>query len=171
VRYAWAFGEASAAEQLDGRMETLNFWLGAEHPAYKVTGNQLPRVIEPYAWYLRVPDLDGFLRHVTPALESRLADSLVAGHTGELKLNFYRRGLHLTIEEGRLVNVESWQPDRPNAGDAGFPDLTFLQLLFGYRSVEELDHTFADCWTGSVAARVLLEALFPTSPSDVLPVS
>jgi hypothetical protein len=152
-------------------METLAFWLGAAHPAYEVMGNQLPRVLQTYAWYLRVPDLVGFVRHVTPVLEARLDASLVASHTGELKLNFYRGGLRLDLKEGRLAAVEPWAPDRANAGDAGFPDLTFLQLLFGYRSVEELDHTYADCWTGSVAARVLLEALFPKRPSDILPVS
>ncbi|MGD2206645.1 MAG: hypothetical protein PVH17_07690, partial [Anaerolineae bacterium] len=56
-------------------------------------------------------------------------------------------------------------------GDAAFPDLVFLQLLFGYRSLEELKHSFADCWTSNGKARVLLEALFPKQPSDAWPVS
>jgi len=55
-------------------------------------------------------------------------------------------------------------------GDSAFPDLTFLQLLFGYRSLEELDRSFADCRPGRGDARVLLEALFPGRPSDLWPV-
>ena len=33
----------------------------------------LPRIRKPYAWYLRVPDIAGFLDTITPVLEQRLA--------------------------------------------------------------------------------------------------
>ena len=104
-------------------------------------------------------------------LERRLAGSALVGHTGAIEISFYRTGLRLAFEEGRLATVTPWQPPEPEAGDASFPDLTFLQLLFGYRSLGELDHAFADCWTSKDEARALLEALFPTRPSDVWPVS
>ena len=51
-----------------------------------------------------------------------------------------------------------------------FPDRTFLQLLFGYRSLEELETTFPDCVVRTSEARALLTALFPKLPSDVWPV-
>ena len=51
--------------------------------------------------------------------------------------------------------------------DALFPDLTFLQLLFGYRSYDELDMAFADCFANNAEAAVLLNALFPKRPSYV----
>lgn len=132
---------------------------------------RLPRQRDPYAWYVRVPDLADFLRHVAPALERRLAQSVAVGHTGELKLNFYCDGLRLTIENGELVEVERWMPPRVGAGDAAFPDLTFLQLLLGYRSLEELRFAFADCWTKNDDARALLNALFPKQASHVWPVA
>jgi hypothetical protein len=51
-----------------------------------------------------------------------------------------------------------------------FPDRTFLQLLFGFRGLEELETMFVDCVVRTNEARVLLTALFPKRPSDVWPV-
>jgi GNAT superfamily N-acetyltransferase len=171
VRYLWATGEGWAAQNPKQEMERFVLRLGVEHPVYQVFPGELPHWSKPYAWYLRVPDLRGFLRHLAPALERRLAGSPLVGHSGEVKISFYRSGLRLGFEAGRLAAVEPWQPTPTEDGDAGFPDLTFLQLLFGYRSLEELDHAFADCWASPDKARPLLEALFPKRPSDVWPVS
>lgn len=152
---------------------SLTFELGERHPLYEV-------VLEPplyrldrrdhYSFYVRVPDLPVFLRHTAPVFEQRLAASVAAGHTGELKLSFYGGGLFLKLERGRLGKIEDWSATERDQGDAAFPDLTFLQLLFGYRSLEELDFAFADCSPGEGDARVLLGALFPRRPSDLWPV-
>jgi hypothetical protein len=171
VRYLWRLGEEWAAQDPKQEMERFSFWLGAEHPAYQVLHKRLPEIHPPYAWYLRVPDLSGFLQHVAPALEQRLAVSPLVGHTGEIKISFYRNGLLLAFDAGRLATIRPWQPTPEAGGDAAFPELTFLQLLFGYRSFEELDHAFADCWASDDRARALLAALFPKQPSDVWPVS
>jgi hypothetical protein len=118
-----------------------------------------------------VPDLPGFLQHVAPALEQRLAGSAVVGHSGELRISFYRDGLLLIFERGRLVEIEPWMPTPAKEGDASFPDLCFLQLLFGHRSMEELRTNLTDCWTANDGARSLLDALFPKQPSNVWPVA
>ena len=118
-----------------------------------------------------MPDLPGFLRHVAPALEARLAKSVAAGHTGELKLSFYRDGLRLAFDAGRLTVVEPWMPAHEDGGAAAFPDLTFLQLLFGYRSLDELRGAFVDCWQDGDEPRTLLEALFPKQPSKFWPMA
>ena len=167
VRYLWQLGEGWAAEDPEQEMECFSFNLGAEHPAYQVFRQGLPLEHKPYAWFVRVPDLLGFLRHVAPVLERRLAASPSVGHTGETKLSFYRHGLHLIFKDGKITAIEPWQPTPDTAGDGAFPDLTFLQLLFGYRSLEELDYAFADCWTAGDQARVLLASLFPKQPSNV----
>ena len=120
----------------------LYFGLGEDHPFCRITPTRLPEVRRSYAWYLRVPDLPGFLRHIAPALERRLAQSLAAGHTGELKLNFYREGLRLAFEGGRLAAIEPWSPEHADDGSAGFPGQTFLQILFGYRSLDALRGAF-----------------------------
>ena len=171
VRYLWALGEEWAAQDPKQEMECFAFWLGTEHPVYQVFDKRLPHTVGPYAWYVRVPDLPGFVQHVAPVLEQRLESSSMVGHSGELKISFYRSGLRLAFEGGRLVDVEPWQPTPEKEGDAGFADLTFLQLLFGYRSVEELDYAFADCWASGAKGRPLLEALFPRRQSNIWPVS
>jgi hypothetical protein len=166
LRYVESVGEARA--QRDGEeFESFIFALGTEHPVYQVAPDRLPHVRRPYAWYVRIPDLPDFVRHVGPALERRLAESPLAGHSGEFKISFYRDGLRLAFEMGRLVSAAPWSPARAEEGDAAFPGLTFLQVLLGYRSLDELQYAFPDCWVGSDAARALLNALFPKQASDV----
>jgi hypothetical protein len=169
MRHLKSIGEGYIADHgKDQALETFGFWLGSQHPVYDVIPDKLPKTRDPYAWFLRVPDLPKFIQHVAPQLEKRLAGSPLAGHSGELKLTFYRTGLHLVLEEGRFAAVEAWkpEPDR-NSGDAGFPGLTFLQLVFGYRSLSELKYAFADCWTKGDQSAVLLDMLFPKMPSSV----
>jgi hypothetical protein len=170
VRHLWYKGQEYAKR--DGRTCTsFGFMLGAQHPVYEALGNQLPNRHNPYAWYLRVPDLPGFLNHIKPALEKRLAESIAVGHSGEIKISFYRTGLRLVMEKGRLITIEAWKPSPADGGIIAFPDRTFLQLLFGYRSYEELHQSFADCWCDSEEARAVMDILFPKKISDVFPVS
>ncbi len=170
LRYLWATGAAYAARE-GRRLQNITFLFGSQHPAYEACADRLPRRWPPYAWYMRVPDLPGFLRRVAPVLEARLARSIAAGHTGELKLSFYREGLRLRLEAGRLTSVEAWQPSPTDRGAAAFPNRCFLQLLFGYRSLDELRHAYPDCWVDGDEARALLSALFPPQPSNVWPIS
>jgi hypothetical protein len=170
LRYMQKVGKEWAAHAQE-EFESFVFLLGTEHPLYQVIPGRLPQVRKPYAWYIRVPDLPDFVRHVAPALEQRLAASVLAGYTGELKINFYRDGLRLVFERGRLACIEAWKPTSAESGSAAFPDLTFLQLLLGYRSLEELGYAFADCWTASDEARALLNTLFPKQASAVWPVA
>ena len=146
----------------------VSFDLGADHPVYDALGRQLGKQIKPYAWYMRVPDLHGFIQHIASVLERRLANSVLVGHSGELKLNFYLSEMKLVFEAGKLVEVGNFDRKLIQSGDASFPDLTFLQLLFGRRSFDELDETFADCFTNSAETAVLLNILFPKKHSRVV---
>ena len=143
------------------------FWHGSAHPVYEVWNERLPRIRPTYAWYVRVPDLPGFLRQIAPALERRLAGSLIPAYTGSLRLNLYRRGLRLDFEAGELKVVETYRPEPSDMGEIGLPDLTVLQLVFGYRSIDELRASYADCYWDNEDARVLVSALFPKRPSLV----
>ena len=58
----------------------------------------------------------------------------------------------------------------PGRASAMFPDLTFLQLLFGFRSLEQIQAAFPDCIVRTNDARTVLTALFPEQLSDVWPV-
>jgi hypothetical protein len=170
IRHLWKRGHEYA--QRDGKTCTsFGFMLGAQHPAYEVLGRNLPSIHVPYAWYLRVPDVPGFLNRVKPALEKRLAESVAVGHSHEIKISFYRDGVRLVIERGKLTTIESWKPSPEDGGMVAFPGLTFLQVLFGYRSYDELHQSFADCWCDNEDVRALINILFPKKLSDVFPVA
>ncbi|MDQ3699803.1 MAG: GNAT family N-acetyltransferase, partial [Chloroflexota bacterium] len=167
LRHLIAAGEAWERATPGRRLTGLSFALGANHPAYAAAPSSFPFAPRPSAHYVRVPDLPRFLRHIAPVLEARLARSPAAGCTGELRLSFYRDGVRLSFDAGRLRTAEPWaQPERHEAG-ACLPGLTILQLVFGHRSLAELQHAFADCLVREEPARVLLEALFPPRPSEV----
>lgn len=154
-------------KKLERPLDQVYFNLGTQHPVYQVIPHRLPEFVEPYAWYIRVPDLPAFLRHIAPALEARLAASYRPGYNGDLMLNFYRRGVRLVFEQGKLTTVETWQPSTEHEGHIAFPDNTFTQMLFGYRSLDELEAAFPDCWVNRETPDhgVLARILFPKQPS------
>jgi len=170
VRYLWNKGQEIAKR--DGKeCTTFGFMCGAEHPVYQALGRNLPTVREPYAYYVRVPDLVGFLNRIKPVLEKRLENSIASGHSREIKISFYSDGLRLVMENGELSTIENWMPSPEEEGDIALPDRTFLQMLFSYRSFEELHASFADCWCNIEEVRVLMNILFPKKHSDVFPVA
>jgi hypothetical protein len=168
ARYLWAKG-GEYAERDSLTRSSFGFSLGEDHPVYDAMDDKLPAQRKPYAFYMRVPDLPAFLMRVKPALEKRLAESIAAGYTGKLKISFYRDGLRMVFESGRITAVEPLQVTSEAETDASFPDLTFLHLLFGHRSLDELRHAFTDCYWENNTARVLLNALFPRRLSNVYP--
>jgi hypothetical protein len=89
--------------------------------------------------------------------------------SGELKLGFYRDGLHLTFENGKLTNIAILTAKKATeAGmDAKFPPLVFLKLLFCYRSFQELTNEYSDCYENNHKARLLLDSLFPKKLSRI----
>jgi hypothetical protein len=170
LRYLESVGEGLAAAEPSREFLSVGLGLGESHPCYPVLDARFVHVGNPYAWYLRVPDVAGFLFHVRSALEERLAGSTAPGHTGELKISFFVDGVRMRFEGGRIVEVVDWQPSQAERGHLTFPGLTFLQLLFGYRTLADLEYAYADCRARSVEARVLADALFPKCPSDVWPI-
>jgi hypothetical protein len=170
IRHLWAKGQEYAKR--DGsEFNSFGFMLGAEYPVYEALGNRLPTIHEPYAWYLRVPNLLGFLNHIRPVLEKRLGESVASGHSREITISFYRTGLRMVIENGKIISIEPWVPSPEAEGDIAFPGLTFLQALFGYRSYDELHQAFADCWCEHDDVRVLINIVFPKKVSNVLPIA
>jgi hypothetical protein len=169
IRYLAAIGETLPPPFGEKEpFQAFGFWLGSDHPVYRVIPDRLPRQRPPYTFYVRVADLPDFIRIISPVLEKRLASSPIVDYTGELKITFYRSGLRIVFDKGKLVTAEPYRPDPVgHSGNAAFPELTFLQLLFGYRSLEELRYAFADCWAGNDDVTVLLNTLFPKQASLV----
>lgn len=150
-------------------LREIGFYLYRSHPVYEALGEDLAPLHRPdYAWYIRVANVPAFLQHIAPVLERRLNSSILAGYTGELKIDLYRSGLRMTFDNGRLTTAENWElPTYDSNAGAGFPPLVFLQLLFGYRGLDELRQIFPDVWANHNTA-TLLKTLFPTKPSYVL---
>jgi N-acetylglutamate synthase-like GNAT family acetyltransferase len=150
----------------EDQLTHISFSFGPHHPLYDALDPELEKLRPSYAWYMRVADLPGFIEHIKPVLEQRLAGSVMAGHSGTLRLNFYHSQMTLEFDKGRLSNMGAYQPKHVEDGDAFFPDLTFLQLLFGYRSLQQLREARADCFVENNDAAVLLPILFPQRPSQ-----
>ena len=167
ARKMWELGKIAC--QLEGKLCTeFTFSLSGSHPIYQVMNSSLPHIRRPYAWYLRVPDLPALIARIAPVLEERLAESLIPGYNNEIKINFYTSGLHLGFTNGRITKLESWQPDSKNEGDIAFPNQTFLQLVFGYRKLDELIYSYADCWSSRDETTLLINSLFPHKASQFL---
>lgn len=168
LRALWKKAEATpiTPESKKKRVTGIQFMFGREHPFYQVLPKSIIRTELPYAWYIRIPNLVAFLQYIQPALEKHLIGTVAEGYTGELKISFYRSGIHLKFHHGTLKKIADWTPDDIEAGDALFPELTFLQLLCGRCRTTELTSRFVDCWTNDTAA-VLLDCLFPEFTSEV----
>lgn len=122
-----------------------------------------------YAWYLRVADLPAFINKIKPVLEQRLYGSIAHGYTGKLHIDFYgKTGLLMTFENGQLLDVTDEQPAL-NQDDAAFPFHYFLNVLFGHRSVRELEAVFPDVGVNAKGF-ALLNVLFPKQPSSLAPI-
>lgn len=169
LRAIYKIGEQTpATEENNKPFSAIEFTLGRSHPLYAILdNNMMQRSVPPYAWYLRVPDIPAFLRHIAPLLEARLARSILTGYTGDVKIDFYRGGLQLAFERGILTTIKPWRaPAYGDEADAGCPALVFLQLIFGYRSLAELRAFYADVWA-SAGSALLIDILFPQLPSTV----
>ena len=166
VRYLWKKG-AEIAERESTTRTSFSFNLGEQHPIYEVLDDKLPTVRKPYAYYVRVPDVPAFLTQVKPALEKRLAESAAVGYSGELRVGFYKDGFRMVFENGKITSIESIKHNTDRDVDVSFPNYTFLHVLFGHRSFDELRHAFVDCYVHNPTARVLINALFPKRDSFV----
>jgi hypothetical protein len=168
LRFLWKHGQAKM--EAGKTLTRLELLFGEQHPAYSALDPGVTTPFNAYSFFIRVADLPGFLRLITPVLEKRLAASACSGHSGDLRISFYTSGIRVRFEHGKLVEIEEYQPSDWRDADARFPDLTFLQLLFQARSLDELRYAFTDIIT-KIEARALLNALFPRSPSSVWVIS
>ncbi|KAG0202452.1 hypothetical protein BGX28_005028 [Mortierella sp. GBA30] len=168
----------------------LLFRLHRRHPLILTLGNKLKAPLDKVPssrLYTRIPSYPVFIQEVTPELEKRIAQSAMAGVTGRLRLDFFRKvegqdikGLEIIFEKGKIVTVKEWTKPSPEKGleeqlawrkeygnkkpavyEASFHPLTFTSLVTGYRSLEELQWSYGDCRTKDDATRLLLNTLFP----------
>ena len=164
----WKLAQAVPAYRNNKNQELKNLMLelGRAHPAYHALLGNKAYEYGPYGLYIRIPDLVAFLRRIQSALEENLVGTVAEGYNGELKLSYYRSGIQLKFNGGKITDISNWSPNSIEAGDARFPDLTFLQLLCGRCRFNELKTNFVDC-DGRDEAGVLLDCLFPPFTGNV----
>lgn len=138
----------------------IKLYLGRKHPAYQpIARSTRLQQGQLECLYIRAPDIASYLNHIAPALEKNLADSPAAGFTGTLQITMFRNGIEMDIESGYITRIDPWKADSFWHIPA-FPDLTFLQLVFGRRRCAELEKIYVDCNVDEQSA-VVLDSLFP----------
>lgn len=169
LRFLWQEGKTTPAYP-QATCDSICLAFGANHPSYQFSANYLSEIRDPYAWYIRIPDLAKFIQQITPVLTQRLENSDFRKVSKELKIGFYKNGLSIKIEDGKITTVTNWPPPDWEKVDAAFPGLTFLQLLLGHRTTKEIKYAFPDAWYKDNTQN-LLDTLFPKKPSSILPFS
>ncbi len=147
-------------EEANPQPGEIVFFLGRDDPLYAGLPNSKRSSMWGYAWYIRIPVLAAFLRHVSPALEKHLLGTPAESYTGTLTLGFFQSGLRLEFERGRITKINNLGQKDLESRDASFPDLTFLQLLGGRRTIDQIQESYPDC-SASPTGQALLTALFP----------
>jgi hypothetical protein len=145
----------------DARLKAVRLFLAPEHPAVRCAANRLSSGRgSSYGFYVRVPDVVRLLDRIRPVLESRLADSPAAHHTGSLAVDVYTYGLSISIVDGCITAIER-RPSSPDDADVALPIEALLSVVFGNRSLADVDRDVADCQIHSDAGALLLDVLFP----------
>lgn len=136
----------------------LRFNLPAHHDLARLTHAYNGHDRGAYAWQLMIPDIPALVRGVAPALERRLAASMFAGLTRDLRISFFREAFTLRFVEGRLVEVTDLTGE--GGADVSMPVQAFTPLVMGWRSLEQLHEQYPDlgAWGHT---RLLMETLFP----------
>ena len=132
-----------------------------------------PGVKDPVT--IRYRHKDGRWRWFEAVCNNQLANPAVGGLvfncrdiTERVRAEEEIRRLNENLERGIERRTEQLRASMEEA-EVAFPPLTFLHLLFGHRSLADLEYAYADCFADPDAARAVLEALFPKRPSFVLP--
>ncbi len=131
------------------RDNPLSRWVAAIEPGRRPS----------YGNYVRIVDPPLAFRQLGPEFERRLAESNLAGLSREVELGFYRFGVGLTFEDGKLLKVEA----KPANQDPriGIPPDLLPKILMGFRSVEELARLYPDFEVPKDEDWELLQVLFP----------
>ncbi len=175
----------SYLETFDDVTRAAQTYAAATYPDKKIVGLTFDNGIHPsvhlmvrkspygsdnrvnYSWYIRVAQPARFIQQIAPVLERRLHHSGAHRYTGELKINFFdKTGLVMRFEQGKLSSAEDRRLDFREE-NAGFPFHSFLNLVFGYQSIDDLKKTLPDSFARR-DAHVLLDILFPVKPSWVM---
>jgi predicted acetyltransferase len=150
LRFARAQAEESGHDGVGLQLPT-------DHLASVVARYQGIKEERTYGWQMKVLDPVRFLNTISPALDERLAASVLRGTSGELNWNLYRQKVGLRLEDGRVSAVAL---DLEAETEVNIPPLVATQLWLGWKSFAQLDDWHKDVWAQE-EKRFLLDVLFP----------
>ncbi|KAF9357662.1 hypothetical protein BGX26_003337 [Mortierella sp. AD094] len=178
---------APASNQTQLKPFSYGISLPERHPLCILLGSNAKRAPMGFRMYTRIHSYPNFIRAITPELEKRLAGSALAGVTGRLRLDFFRKvegsncnGLEVIFEKGRIIDAKEWsnlspeedleermtwkkENNAPVLFVANFAPLTFTRLLTGMDTLDELLWAYGESYVPGDATRLLLNTLFPKS--------
>ena len=163
LQHLWQVGQKLAKKQ-DTQCKAVGFALGSRHPAYDAAAAYFSHKRKPYAWYVRVDDLPTFLLTIAPCLNKRIADSPFAQFDETVHITMYAKDLKMKFVKGKLEKAWEEKPGRWEKAHVNLPGLTFLQLLFGYHSSQDLANAFPDAMIPD-KYHALFHYLFPQKTS------
>ncbi|KAG0293880.1 hypothetical protein BGZ98_001983 [Dissophora globulifera] len=188
-----AFLQEAEAAKINTTSFPMLLQIHPKHPATALLGSKMVSLATGpgFRLYSRIDDYPRFILKVRKELEKRLAESPMAGITGRLRLNFYRKvegnkakGLEIFLEQGKIVDAKEWvhpggdklieehlawkaEGKVPQVFNAAFAPLTFHQLLLGDRSLEELIWSYGETNTADETVKLLLNSLFPKGTQHI----
>jgi hypothetical protein len=144
----------------------VSFILDSKHPIYAQLSYGFVYTETPtYAWYIRVPDYQRLFDAMNPILEARVAHSSMQGYSGELIVSCYGQGFTMQWHNGRLMSTRNTRPPLMGEGaHACLPNDTMLMMVFGRRSLSQIQEWHHEAWANHPADQ-LLGILFPTQSS------
>ncbi|KAG0262779.1 hypothetical protein BG011_009700 [Mortierella polycephala] len=173
---------------------SMSLRLHPKHPLIVLLGNKALRgpenIPSGFRLYTRIHSYPAFIKAVKPELEKRLANSALAGVSGHLRLDFFRKvegcsgkGLEIVLEKGKIVEAKDWAKptfeklleeslawkkagNTPVLYQATFSPLTFTSLLTGKNTLEELQWSYPENNVKGDNTRLLLNTLFPKVDQD-----
>ena len=117
-----------------------------------------------YAWQMKVVYPQRILEKITPLFEERVKNSMFKGYSGRVPLNLYIVTVTLTFENGTITDVK--QTASEQTGDILVNPSIFPKMLFGYRSLTELEAEYPDVRI-KPEYRPIIETLFPKGNSHI----
>ena len=115
-------------------------------------------------WLLRLPDAGKFLLSIKPLLEERLARSGLQSLCLDLVVNLYHNAWQICFQQGKLVEIRRLgfmnTGMGADGGDLCIPPDAFTRLVFGFRTLDELEDAWPDILV-KPEIRWLVEVLFP----------
>lgn len=174
MRQLVEFARSTLDPEKFATIKSLSWYMSQWHPAVEAIPPTMRNFaqlrFESVSYYVRVPDLVKFIQHILPALNLRLEQSLTHNnYTGVVKISNYTPrypGVELKIEKGVIVGITEFIKKDQAKDDtvAYFPPHSFLQALFGKRSIKELMSFMPDVYM-DLEVQEVLEVIFPKKKS------